>query len=53
MEQSDKVGRKEMTLDWICLRCGEVHSDMWFAKPKCKRCKWTRPEKPLRELGEN
>ena len=42
-----------MTLGWICLRCGEAYSDILFAVPTCKRCKWTRPSKPMRELKTN
>ncbi len=36
-------------IDWICLRCGKAHM---FNLDNCMKCKWTRPEKPLRELGE-
>ena len=39
-----------MDLQWICLKCGEAHSNVYFDHPTCRRCKWTRPNKPVIDL---
>ena len=31
-------------IEWICQKCGTVHS-IWYLASKCRRCGWNRPAK--------